>query len=301
MGDSSLSIWGSADSYSNSIAQQPLSTASNHMAQPSTNGLYSQNGGGGFPSNQGGGHHSGVILSESKPLLTLMTYIRQCQEPPDTDLLHQRVLHQVEMFIQKCRENQYPNYLIEPSTYCLCAALDEAVLSTKWGTQSIWVQKTLLGFFRFGNSGGENFYSILDELAREPRKNIEVLELIYFILSLGFEGKYYGEKRIYRDEFRNRLFGILKLNKDKFEMQLSPHWKDSQPIVDRKHRQTRLKKFSFYCFSLMAVIWAGFNFTAYQHSRSLLKMLSQIGGESPITAYSQLIERALFPNQYKHE
>ena len=299
MGDSSLSVWRGGEIGTSSYSQHPYPSTQNHMVM--SDHVKRHKGYSGSPLESGVNYPSGIILSESKFLLTLMTYIRGCQTPPDTDLLHKRALGQVRQFMQKCRDNHYPDHMIECATYCLCAAIDEAVLSTHWGTQSIWVQKTLLSLFGCGNLGGEKFYRIIEELVGEPRKNLELLELIYFILSLGFEGKYYGKHRIYRDEIRNRLFVILKANKEKLEMRLSPHWKDDQPIVDRKHRQKRLRKMFFTYFGLFSISWVTLNCVAYQHSRGLLKKLDEIGQESPVTAYSQLIERALFPNQYKHE
>ena len=100
--------------------------------------------------------------------------------------------------------------MIDSACYCLCAALDEAVLATSWGTQSIWTQQSLLSMFRGETWGGERFYTITDVLVKEPRKYIFVLEFIYILLSLGFEGRYYGKGRVLRDEVRNRLFQKIR-------------------------------------------------------------------------------------------
>ena len=50
----------------------------------------------------------------------------------------------------------------------LCAALDEAVLSTPWGAQSEWAQQTLLVALHREAWGGEKFFEMLDRISQDP-------------------------------------------------------------------------------------------------------------------------------------
>ncbi|GEM75127.1 type IVB secretion system protein IcmH/DotU [Vibrio sagamiensis] len=79
--------------------------------------------------------------------------------------------------------------------YCLCAAIDEAVCREEWGTNSYWSQNSLLSEFHNETSGGDKFFVILERLKSDPRKYRHVIEFLYLLLQLGFQGKYGREER----------------------------------------------------------------------------------------------------------
>jgi type IV/VI secretion system ImpK/VasF family protein len=68
--------------------------------------------------------------------------------------------------------------------------LDETILTTTWGQQSKWHQHKLLHFFHNEDWGGERFFIILKRLCADPALHIDLLELAYICLSLGFTGQY---------------------------------------------------------------------------------------------------------------
>ncbi|MCY9845948.1 type IVB secretion system protein IcmH/DotU [Vibrio caribbeanicus] len=79
--------------------------------------------------------------------------------------------------------------------YCLCAAMDEAVCRQEWGANSHWSQNSLLAEFHNETSGGDKFFVILERLKSDPRKYRHVIEFLYLLLQLGFQGKYGREER----------------------------------------------------------------------------------------------------------
>lgn len=74
--------------------------------------------------------------------------------------------------------------------YVLCSVIDEAVVTTAWGSRSDWSKSSLLSRFHNETFGGEKFFQLLERLSRDPVKHLAMLELMYLCLSLGFEGKY---------------------------------------------------------------------------------------------------------------
>jgi type VI secretion system protein ImpK len=74
--------------------------------------------------------------------------------------------------------------------YVLCSVIDEAVVTTAWGSRSDWSKTSLLSRFHNETFGGEKFFRLLERLSRDPVKHLALLELMYLCLSLGFEGKY---------------------------------------------------------------------------------------------------------------
>lgn len=239
------------------------------------------------------------FLLAATPLLTLMTHIRSCEVPPDVSQLHKQVVQEMQAFLMKLKQLEYPAIMIDSACYCMCAALDEAVLATDWGTQSVWVQNSLLSLFKAETWGGERFYVIADMLSREPRKYIFVLELIYTLLSLGFEGRYYGQQRVLRDEVRNRLFNRIRGSRGKIEKSLSLNWRDELPLTVRQQKRKLLRKLSIASAVVVVVFFTYYNIVAYQHSNKLLNNLQSVAKESAVTSYSQLLKRPIFPHSFK--
>ena len=237
------------------------------------------------------------FLVASTPLLTLMTQVRACESSPDINKLHMQIISEVKLFVSKLKQLEFPQLLVDCSTYCLCAALDEAILSTPWGTQSQWVQSSLLSIFKGETWGGERFYIIAENLSREPRKNIYVLEFIYTLLSLGFEGRYFGESRMKRDQVRNHLFQKIRSSRGKIEKALSLHWQDNQSLNVRQHKINRLKQMIFLSAGALFFIGGYYNIAAYNAVKPVVKSLKLVSHESPITAYSLLLGRSIFPEK----
>ena len=72
--------------------------------------------------------------------------------------------------------------------YILCTFLDETAASTPWGSGGVWATDTLLVRFHNETWGGEKVFLLLSKLAEDPRRNRDLLQLIYACLALGFEG-----------------------------------------------------------------------------------------------------------------
>jgi type VI secretion system protein ImpK len=242
---------------------------------------------------------SNPFLMASIPLLTLMTQVKNSSSAPDVKKLHAQITQEVKWFVTKLKQLEFSPLSIDCATYCLCAALDEAILATEWGTQSIWVQASLLSIFKGETWGGERFYIIADTLSREPRKNIYVLELIYILLSLGFEGKYFGAARMMRDEVRNKLFQLIRSSRGKIERRLSLRWQDKKASQVQQYKQKLLKRMVISSISLILCLGVYYNIAAYESVKEVANKLKSISQESPITAYSLLLGRPIFPSKYE--
>lgn len=109
--------------------------------------------------------------------------------------------------------------------YLLCCLVDELVLSTPWGAEGFWSQQTLLSKYHNETSGGQKFFLIVDRLLQQPSSNIDLIELCYVCISLGFRGKYRisqtGENEILH--ILNRLYQPILLQRPETR-DLSPDW-----------------------------------------------------------------------------
>lgn len=135
-------------------------------------------------------------------------------------------------------EKQLTRLGIEPkqvktASYLLCTLIDETVLNTPWGSQSSWGSQSLLIQFHNEAQGGERFFQILDQLQPRPHDYLSLLELAYFCLSFGFEGRYRHAASGMRDldRLREDLYLLIRQTKGEREKPLSIHW---QGIRDKR-------------------------------------------------------------------
>lgn len=115
--------------------------------------------------------------------------------------------------------------------YCLSTALDEAANRTRWGGGGVWAKNSLLITFEGENDGGEKFFLLIGRMATDPQAYIDVLEILYRILGLGFEGRYsvIEDGRRHLEQVRHRLATLISGARDAVQVELSPHWRGAGP------------------------------------------------------------------------
>ena len=148
------------------------------------------------------------LLASAMPLLAFIQNIKNAEYCEDINKLQTNLIAQFEQFESDVQLFGYDQRTMLAARYCLCTALDEAVLNTEWGINSMWVQQSLLAVLHNETSGGQRFYIILKKLSENAESNLDVLELLYFILSLGFEGRYYNDN-VKCELIRDNLFQTI--------------------------------------------------------------------------------------------
>ena len=90
--------------------------------------------------------------------------------------------------------------------------LDEAAADTPWGGAGIWGRHSLLAEFHNEASGGEKVFQLMARLAEKPEANLDLLELIYATITLGFEGRYrvIDNGRMQLEAVRARLAQVIR-------------------------------------------------------------------------------------------
>lgn len=114
--------------------------------------------------------------------------------------------------------------------YALCAAVDEAVLSTPWGSQGEWREQTLLITLHREAWGGEKFFDMLQRISADPGRHIDLMELQYVCLALGFAGKFQVAERGHARlaEVQTDLFRRIRTYRGVPPADLSLHWRGMQ-------------------------------------------------------------------------
>lgn len=262
------------------------------VAQPQTQGGQS-GASAGIPAAMSGVHASDVnpLLSAATPLLSLAAQLKNSASHPDSDGLFAHISREITHFETAARQGGARPEGVLASRYVLCTFLDEIVLATPWGNQSNWISKTLLNHFHKEGWGGEKFYLILDRLLQEPHQNVNLLELFYTCLALGFEGKYRVQDggRTELDRIQTNLYNVIRSIRGEHESDLSPHWQGVQDLRTPLARYVPLWVVAAGAASVLALLFFVFLVTLNSRSDPVATKLAALGSN-----LAPLVEREVF-------
>ncbi|WP_280816448.1 type VI secretion system protein TssL, long form [Variovorax sp. TBS-050B] len=176
------------------------------------------------------------LLEAAQPLLRALADMPADLEGEDCIKVMSRLLErEVVSFQTLCSDAQIRHEHVVAASYSLCTALDEAANSTAWGGAKgeegagAWAGRQLAARFHGDTKGGDKFFLLVGRLAATPQEHIDLLELMYIILGLGFEGRFsHGggtNARRQLETIRHRLLTLLTPARGDVPHDLSPHWK----------------------------------------------------------------------------
>src|SRR5262245_59187260 len=132
------------------------------------------------------------LVRAASPLLLLAGQLRGTLQPPDVGGLRRHARDEMRRFEQRARGASMSTEVVGAARYVLCASMDESVLSTPWGAHSEWAQHPLLVELHREAWGGEKFFEMLTRIWDDPERHIDLMELQYLCMALGFAGKYHA-------------------------------------------------------------------------------------------------------------
>ena len=130
-----------------------------------------------------------VLVEAAIPLLNKASQMKYFQSKLSTQEMLNRLKKDIEQFEETAEENGVRYETVKAARYCLCTLLDEFAAKNGWADQE-WNAHSLLVTFHNETWGGEQFFQLLDRIKLEPLKNINLIELMYYCLVLGYMGKY---------------------------------------------------------------------------------------------------------------
>ena len=167
------------------------------------------------------------LVSAASTLLGLISSLRNVRQPSNIPGLRSSLTQAIQRFEADAHKLGLDNGQVVASRYVLCTALDEAVANTPWGAQAGWNKQSLLVHFHNEAWGGEKVFQLLAKLAQDAKQNRSLLELVYCVLALGFEGRYrvLDNGRAQLDAVRQRLAELIRKDRPHPDPDLSPHWR----------------------------------------------------------------------------
>ncbi|WP_440887511.1 type VI secretion system protein TssL, long form [Vibrio sp. WZ-1] len=155
---------------------------------------------------------SNLVLAEANGLLSIVAQIRATSTHSDIHHLKESLAQKLRDYENRLRQKEVSLETIDVARYSLCCVIDEAVLNTNWGGQSVWSHDSLLSSFYSSSKGGEAFYENLNKCMSSAESNLDLLELMFVCMSLGFVGQYRLEQNGLESHrrLRKRVTTILK-------------------------------------------------------------------------------------------
>jgi type VI secretion system protein ImpK len=167
------------------------------------------------------------LVIAAAPLLTLGVQLRQSLGHADVEGLRGRVLAEIAAFERRIVPLGLAPRSVRAARYALAATIDDVVLNTPWGSRSLWTRRGIVSTLFSETWGGDRFFDLLAQLKRDPALHVDLLELLYCCLSLGFEGRLRLSPRGATElaALREDLHGLIRAARGSFERDLSPRWR----------------------------------------------------------------------------
>ena len=167
------------------------------------------------------------ILDAAVPLIVIASKLQSTVSQADPVALRDSATQEIRRFEDRLRAAGVSNEDALVARYVVCTFFDSAVLNTPWGAQSDWSGQSLLISFHKEKSGGEKFFQILERISAQPARYIDLIELQYVCIALGYEGKYRiderGKARL--AELQHGLHRIIRDQRQLRDQELSVRWK----------------------------------------------------------------------------
>ncbi|WP_426441379.1 type IVB secretion system protein IcmH/DotU [Bradyrhizobium genosp. P] len=167
-----------------------------------------------------------ALVAAATPLLLIVAQLRMINNA-DIGVLRRGIVKQIRCFEERAAKDQAGGSDVAVARYVMCALLDEAVMTTRWGSESTWSDNSLLNQFHNETWGGEKVFQILERVQVKPGKYLTLLKLINICLLMGFEGKYRvvegGRERL--EDLRSDVQRLMRDYTSAPPAELSSQWR----------------------------------------------------------------------------
>lgn len=233
---------------------------------------------------------SGVnpLVDAAVPLLAPVAALCTGYAPADPIDLRARILSQMRSFAADTRGARASAETMKAASYCLCTVIDEAVLRTPWGASSDWRKLSVLSEIHGDAWGGDKFFDILRARMADPAPNIDLLELLYICLALGFQGKYAmlddGQRSL--DRTAQDLYDLILRQRGEIHHDLSPHWRNEEAARVALEHPVPLWVVGAITGAVLLTLYIGFRFFLADLSSPAIDRLAALGHDQPSPTFA---------------
>lgn len=243
------------------------------------------------------------LLQAAAPLIAIASRLQSTVANADVAALRAQAMQDIRQFDDRLRAASVAPEDALVARYLLCTFFDSAVLNTPWGAQSDWSGQSLLVVFHKEKSGGEKFFQILERISGQPGRYIDLIELQYVCLALGYEGMYRIDDRGQAKlaELQHSLNRIIRDARQLRDEELSVNWRG---VEDKRNPIFRYVPWWIVaCVGLAILVIAFVIYTARLNSTAapVMAALAQPGVKleytAPVVSRANRLKQLLAPQE----
>lgn len=172
-------------------------------------------------------------------IFSIIGKLKQLKSYRHLNKLHKELVQEINHFQEALKNHGYSSEYILVSRFAICATLDDVIANTLWGAQGQWDNYNMLAVFNQDTMNYERFFIILERIIKDPAQYIDVMELMYICLSLGFKGPYrateFGINQL--EQITNTLYKRIRAYRGDFTKTLAPYLiKPTRSVKTTTHR-----------------------------------------------------------------
>ncbi|MDV2441326.1 type IVB secretion system protein IcmH/DotU [Acinetobacter gerneri] len=218
-----------------------------------------------------------VIVEAAIPLLNKASQMKYFQSKLPTTEVLQGLKKDIEKFEEKAEESGVRYETVKAARYCLCTLLDEFAAKNGWADQE-WAAHSLLVTFHNETWGGEQFFQLIDRVKQEPHKNINLIELMYYCLVLGYMGKYQvlNNGKVSIENIKKELEKIIRQYGSSQSAELLLNNENKNKLLTQKGRHIPLWILAVLTAALLLIIYAIFNWKLAQNTNEINTRINKL-------------------------
>ncbi|MGC1182951.1 type IVB secretion system protein IcmH/DotU [Legionella sp.] len=153
------------------------------------------------------------LVAAAGPLLSVLERLYLSLSLPPIERFRENIEHELLAFHSKLNASKYPEQTLAIAYYLVSATVDEVL-----GKNYMRVNHVTAEFKAFTPLTHDNtppqvrFFEILDYVKERPNQHLDLIELSYFFLIIGFEGQYHlkADGRQVLDNYIEELYQIIQ-------------------------------------------------------------------------------------------
>jgi len=229
------------------------------------------------------------LVALANPLLLAVPQLRTTRHVDDPASLRNALAQSVRDFAARATAQGIAPERVMAARYVLCTMIDEAAADTPWGGSGVWAGHSLLAMFHSETEGGEKVFHLMARLAEKPQQHLDLLELIYCALALGFEGRYrvIANGRAQLEAVRDKLAQIIRHERGDHPSALAEHWQPKPVTRKALHGWLPLAATAAVALLLLAGLYLALSFSLAARSDPLFGQIQGLRLPPPVLAPPQ--------------
>lgn len=168
------------------------------------------------------------LVAYAGPVLAMVAALQSGRWQVSLQEFHRKATEAIGKF-ERGIASLYPKPIQQRATYAICATVDDVAQNLPGAgyERENWAQNNMTVTFFRENIGGDRFWSLVQEMLRDPKNNGQLIELFHACLAAGFEGRLRTtpDGKGKKQEVMASLYGALDHVRSLSQQEIVTHWR----------------------------------------------------------------------------